>query len=220
MDFLNKYKMNKQSYNVIKWYMEGGSKKYDYYILHGTNLPNLESILNDGYIFSNRFLPHDKKRLSGWESSSYIYCNIYFDKLKNLPYSFGYSVILHPKIIEEEGIIFNKSWRVHPTKDSIYIKPYDPKIKTKINQIKNFIKNPTKLAETMIRLPPMMHHEVLIKDKIDLHKYLLGIIVFDFDISLIEKYKNIIKNKKYKNVRFIMNGKLPSFNELIKMSPL
>lgn len=220
MAYLNKYKMNKKMYDIIKYNMEAGGKKYDYYILHGTDLPNLESILNDGYIFSNIYLPHEKKRLSGWESLSYVYCNIYFDKLKNLPHNFGYSVILHPKIIENEGIIFNKGWLVHPTEDSIFIEPHDPKIKIKINEIKKIIKNPTKLAETMINLPSMMQHEVLIKDKIDLHKYLLGIIVVNLDISLIEKIKNIIKIKKYKNVKFITDGKLPSFKELIKMIAL
>jgi hypothetical protein len=149
-----KYKKYKKKYIKLKQLNNNG-----YYLLHGTDLPHLEDILKQGYILSSRYLPDDKTRLGGWEKLPYVYCNIYFDSIKNLPHSFGYSFIIHPKIVKDQGMIFNKGWAVHPNKNSIYVKPNDADYDKKINLIKEFIKNSTVPSI----LPPMMNHEVLIK---------------------------------------------------------
>ena len=138
----------------------------------------------------------------------YIYSNIYFLKLKNLPHSFSYSLIIDPKIIKEQGIIFNKGWKVHPSVDSIQINPHDTQISSKINQIQKYVK------ENMTSwLPPFMQHEVLIHDKIDLGKYLLAVVIFD--ITEISKIKRIIKDTLYSDIKILIGNTLPSYSELL-----
>lgn len=162
MDTYKKYIKYKKKYIALK-----NQHNYNYYLVHGTDTLQVEKILKQGYILSGRYLPDNETRLGGWEKLPYIYCNIYFDDIKNLPYSFGYSLILDPKIIRECGIIFNKGWYVHPQDESIIIKPNDIDYDKKINMIKEFIKN---RAGSLTNMPEIMTHEVLIKDKIDIHK--------------------------------------------------
>jgi len=210
MNYKQKYIKYKEKYKNLK-----RMQSYDgYYLLHGTDLPHLKKILKTGYIFSGKYLPDEDIRLGGWEKLPYVYCNIYFDDIKNLPFSHGYSLIIDPIIIKEKGIIFNKGWKVHPTEDSIQIKPNDPDYDNKINLIKELVENPSHLPENIKNIMPgFMHHEILIKDHIDLHKYLIGVIIpgmegFDDDI------RQILNENGYKDIKIFTSSNLPDTKDL------
>lgn len=207
----HKYKKYKSKYIKLKQLNEG------YYLVHGTDSVHINKILEQGYIYSGRYLPDDETRLGGWEKLPYVYCNIYFDDVKNLPHSHGYTLILHPKIIKDKGIIFNKGWAVHPTKDSIFIKPNDENYDEKINLIKELVKNPTYLPKYDNKpnpLHPIMHHEVLIKDKIDVHKYLIGLLLPGLE-GMSDNIQQILDKNGYKNIKIFTTSDLPNVKELI-----
>ena len=202
MDIYNKYIKYKKKYIALK-------NKHNYYLVHGTDSLRIEKMLKQGYILSGRYLPDTETRLGGWEKLPYVYCNIYFDDIKNLPHSFGDTLIIHPKIIKERGIIFNKGWKVHPDKDSIFIKPNDIEYDNKINMIKEFIENPIKIRDNM---PEIMIHEVLIKDKVDLHKYLIGLILPG--TGTYDNIQKILDENGYKNIKIFTASDLPEFKNL------
>jgi hypothetical protein len=200
-----KYKKYKKKYTKLKQLNNNG-----YYLLHGTDTPHLEKILKQGYILSGKYLPDTETRLGGWEKLPYVYCNIYFDDIKNLPYSFGYSLIINPKIIRDHGMIFNIGWKVHPAENSIYIKPNDIDHDKKINFIKEYIKNPISSST----LPPMMTHEVLIKDKIDVHKYLIGLILPGLETGY-GGIQKILNENGYENIKIFTTSNLPDAKDLV-----
>lgn len=200
----SKYKKYKKKYINFK------NTNNNFYLVHGTDFPHLKKILEQGYIYSGKYLPDDETRLGGWEKLPYIYCNIYFDDIKNLPHSFGYTLIINPKIIIDKGIIYNIRWHVHPNKDSIYIKPRDIDYDEKINLIKELVKNPPQ-APNNLKLPEFMQHEILIKDKIDIHKYLSGIILPNME-GFDDNIKDILKKNNYNNVKIFT--KLPDTKDL------
>lgn len=207
-----KYKKYKNKYLKLKQLTEG------YYLVHGTDLPHLEKALSQGYIYSGRYLPDSETRLGGWEKLPYVYCNIYFDDIKNLPHAFGYTYILHPSIIKSEGIIFNKGWLVHPTNTSITIKPKDPDYDIKIAEIKSLVENPTylpKISDGKITLPGIMQHEILIKNKINLHKYLIALLLPGFEGIQKDNMQKFLENEKYTNVKIFTTSDLPSTKDLV-----
>lgn len=208
----HKYKKYKTKYLKLKQLTEG------YYLVHGSDLPHLKKALIDGYIYSGKYLPDSETRLGGWEKLPYVYCNIYFDDIKNLPYSHGYTYVLHPFIIKSEGIIFNKGWQVNPTKDSIIVKPNDPDYDAKMAEIKSLVENPTYLHKINgeIRTHPFMHHEILIKDKIDLHKYLIALILPGVEGIQKDNMQKLLENEKYTNVKiFAPSSDLPPSTDLV-----
>lgn len=170
-------------------------------------MPHLEKMLKQGYILSGRYLPDSETRLGSWEKLPYVYCSIYFDDIKNMPQSFGYSLVIHPKIIKDKGIIFNKGWWVHPTKTSIFIKPNDIDYDKKMNLIEEHVKIPFPHIA-------MMNHEILIKDKIDLHKYLIALILPGEDGPIHDKIQKILEDNKYNNIKIFTTSNLPDFKDL------
>jgi hypothetical protein len=161
-------------------------------------LPHLEKILKQGFIYSGKYLPDNEIRLGGWEKLPYVYCNIYFDDIKNLPYSFGYGLIISADIIKDQGMILNKTWSVHPTSDSIYIKPHDIDYNQKIKLVKEQV---SRLSDL---LPAMMNHEVLIKDKIDLHKYLRTLVLPGLE-NPYGNIQEILNDNGYHNIKIFSN---------------
>lgn len=200
-----KYKKYKKKYIELKQQLNN-----NYYLIHGTDLPHMEKILKQGYILSGKYLSDDEIRLGGWEKLPYVYCSIYFDDIKNLPHAFGYSLIINPIIIKECGIIFNDGWQVHPGDNSIQIKPHDDDYDKKMIMIKNSIKKPKGFK---INLPEIMRHEVLIKDKIDVHKYVIGLLLpgMDEQTDMIQK---ILDENKYKNIKIFTTANLPNAKDL------
>lgn len=220
--YYHKYRKYKKKYHQLKISTYTSSMKrqrgtnstklvhnpqYNFYLLHGSDIVHLETMLQQGFIYSGRYLPPETIRLGGWEKLPYIYCSIFFNDLHNLPYSFGYSLILNPSIILNEGIIFNKGWNVHPTEDSIIIQPNDPMYNNKIQQIHDYLEKPNKPS----MIPALMHHEVLIKNKIDLHKYLVALILPGMDFGY-ENISNILNENNYNNISIFTE--LPSLDEL------
>ncbi|XWV25434.1 hypothetical protein QJ856_gp0328 [Tupanvirus deep ocean] len=201
-----KYKKYKKKYVTLKQQLNS-----NYYLLHGTDTEHLKKILQQGFILSGRYLPDDETRLGGWEKLPYVYCSIYFDDIKNLSHSFGYSFIIDPRIIWDSGMIFNKGWMVHPTNDSIIIRPHDVDYDNKINSIKEYIKNP---PGPITNLPPIMAHEVLIKDKIDVRKYVVGLILPGFE-GIGNDIQKILEEGGYKNIKIFHKPNLPNAKELI-----
>ncbi len=215
-DTYKKYVKYKNKYIKLKQQINNNN---NYYLIHGTDLPHIEKILKQGYILSGKYLADDETRLGGWEKLPYIYCNIYFDDIKNLPYSFGYSLIIDPLIIKECGIVFNKGWKVHPNEDSINIKSHDTDYDKKIAAIKEFIKYPeqysffAKTPDGKVRLPPMMVHEVLIKDKIDVHKYVIGLVLPGM-AEMTDSIQKILDENMYDKIKIFTTSDLPNAKEI------
>src|SRR5437667_8768257 len=102
-------------------------KKYDYLIMHSTDLTRLYEILKSKTLYANKHISKKYMRLSEKNISSYIYTSLIFDDLKNITTSYEMNLILHPKIIYEQNMILNNGWISDPNKNSIYINTYDKK---------------------------------------------------------------------------------------------
>lgn len=211
MSYKQKYIKYKKKYCDIK----RKKKNENYYLLHGTDLPHFDKILESGFIFSGKYLPDEEIRQRGWEKLPYVYCHIYYDDIKNLPFAHGYSFIIDPMIILDKGMIFNKGWHVHPNKDSIIIKVNDSNFDNKMNEIRELLINPTYVPEILRKLRGpyrFMDHEILIKDSIDLHKYLIAVIIPN--IVNIDTYEQELNEKGYKNVKIFTTSTLPDIKDL------
>jgi len=191
----------------------GGSVD-DYYFIHGVlNIKNLYKILETGKLTAGKNVPN-MRNLSGWELLDYIYCLIYFDDLKNLPVAWGVAtIILHPKILNKYGAIFNKGWSVHPTEDSIIINKEDDNIDTKLKEIKDYLKNYKSPSE--FEMPEIMQQEVLFKEDIPLDNNILAIVCTNCSNHVMKKIKKIIKGKPYSNVKILTNNILPKLDDLL-----
>lgn len=80
----------------------------------------------------------------------------------------------------------------------------------KMNQIKKFAENLTGFQSQM---PEIMTHDVLIKDKIDVHKYLVGLILPGTD-GMYDNIQNILNEYGYKNIKIFTTSKLPDLKDL------
>lgn len=229
-----KYKKYKTKYLNLKKII---NKEYNFYFMHSTTVyQNLLNILKIGVIYPGKYVAPEQRKLSGEETESdYVFTNIYFEDIENIKHFQSYSLILHPKIIEENGFIFNKNWGAGPTKDSIYINPQmnSSEINYKLKEIRNFLKNPIGLPDIIQQAPGFMHHEVLFDHPINLSNgNLIGIVCNYCDASIwdwktFEKLgkpsdeeliliKKTIMNKPYNNTKiFTRNSPLPKLNELL-----
>ena len=67
----------------------------------------IKHILNDGVLYPGKYLYPVQRKFCGEECpSDYIYTNIYFEDIKNIDYTWGASVILHPKIMLAGGLLY------------------------------------------------------------------------------------------------------------------
>lgn len=185
--YYHKYKKYKNKYLQLK----GGNNNF--YFIHGTkNINTLLSILKEGIIKPGKDIPEQYRKLSGGQALDYIYGHIYFENLNNLTHYPDFTLIINPKIIGELDIVFNKGWTVKPDNNSIFLYKTDNTnvINEKLNQIKNFLKDP-QLPKKVKEFSPFYHHEMLFTDNIHLKNNLLGIVCNDC-----EKDKNFNKIKK------------------------
>ena len=83
-------------------------KKYKYYLMHGTTLKNLRSILKSGYIVLGNNINVIENQFGN--KNNVIYMSIYFEKLKNIKKTFYFELLLHPKILFDHDISFNGGW--------------------------------------------------------------------------------------------------------------
>lgn len=180
---------------------------FNFFFIHQTrDNKSLISILNDGYIFTGA--ETDARNFSGYETEPYVFCNVYFDKIKNIKAFTGVSLLIHPKIILTHNVEFGKGWGGNT---AMTFKPNDPIkiIKKNIKTMVKLVKYPEELQKD---LHPTHQHEIRIDSKIKLDDYLLGIVCHTEQFDII---KDII-NKKYKNIKIYMQAQIPSFNELLK----
>jgi hypothetical protein len=149
------------------------TNEYKFYFSHATTLRNLIKIINDGEVKFGHGLKYIDKISEGKKN---IYLNINFDDLKNMDSApRNYILLISPSIITN-GLRFNKGWTHF--EDYVVIDKNDVNVKDKIKKIHDWIKSPD-LPE-MISNASFMNHEILINKKINLKKYLIGIISFDF----------------------------------------
>lgn len=74
-----------------------------------TSFDNLVNILQDGIIYPNKYLPKKYRVLSGSEQN-FVYTNMFIDDYDIYKKSFGPTLLLHPKILYENGFYFNEAW--------------------------------------------------------------------------------------------------------------
>ncbi len=210
INYYYKYLKYKTKYNNI--IQSGGKQKYDFYFLHGTkDWPGLISMLKDRVLYPGKDLPPKMRFLGGEETElNNIYLNINFNDIKNMSYTFGLSLILHPKILYEYGIEFHKGWGNF---GKIYIDKNDnKKIKNKkIKEIKNFLRDPVELP--VLLREPIYNHQVLINKPIPLDGNLLGIICNGCPQDMYKSIKKALKS--YKDVKiYTTSAPPPSIEEL------
>ena len=201
----------------------GGNKNidnYDFYFIHKTkNINSLKSILKSGILKLGKDVSKRYRGLSGTDPTNYIYANMFFEDLKNISHMWDISIILHPKIFYEYDIEFNQGWGYNYPKNNINIYKNDDieNKKKKLEEIKEFTKNPHTLPKVIREFPGMMHHQVVFKENIPLKNNLLGLVCNMCPENEIKKIKKIIKNKPYKNIKiYEKNYPFPSFKELLE----
>jgi hypothetical protein len=187
---------------------------YKFVIVHGAlDFITLKTILEDGFIRPGKDVDPKFWKLHGsMEAANFIYANIYFNDLKNLPLTILYSFVLHPKILYDFDIVFNQSWKVEPTDDSIRINKSDSE-QIKNNKIRKIKKSIADSEGSF--LPEIMRHEILISDKISVKDYVLGITCESKHVKEIEK---IIIDKEYK-FKVLTKNEIPelSLQQYIKI---
>ena len=206
------YHENKYMYKQLEMIQQGGSKitkNVDFFFVHQiTMVENLPKILKDGVIKLVKYIPIEKRALSGPDELDYVYTNIQFSDLNNL-LNLGYcSLILHPQLAFDFDWIFNNHWAKYPTSDSIFVYESDSlRMKEiKLSKIKEYIRHPTFYEGTPLGkiIKPenlgKMSHEVLFTNAIPLDKYLIGVIYQNNQKSKIEEIKDLLK--KYPNATF------------------
>jgi hypothetical protein len=209
---------------------------YNFYFVHTTTVfENLLDILKMDVIYPGKYVKKEQRQYYGSEPSEYVYANIYFEDINNIEYPRNYTLILHPKIMDNNGFFFNKGWQKYPyggpdieqidsitgdkikypqTGIEIFANDSDIEKKQKIKQIHDFIKNPS-LPKIFIEGHGTIQHEILFDHPIELiNGNLLGIICDDD--KNIQQIKNIVKNKPYSNIKIYTKiGSMPSLNELL-----
>lgn len=174
---LYKYKKYKTKYLNLKNKLKH-DQHYDFYFVHSTaTFENLLNILKTGVLSPGKDLEPEQRKLCGEDATNFVFTNIYFEDVKNLTHAIDFSLLFHPKIMYQNGFYFNKGWEAGLCDKTIYVDGVDKTItKQKINQIKEFLKNPIDVPE-IIRETGFMNHEVLFDHPISLkHGNLIGIV--------------------------------------------
>ena len=168
----------------------------NFYFTHNPFLAkNLIRVLNDGYIRLGKDLPEKFRMLSGDQPNENIYGHIYFDDMTTIPYLWGYSIILHPKILYDIGVTYYEGWG---GENAIKINKHSsmPTMKNKLMQIR---KSLSKLYDEKKKheLPYPYRHEILFDKKISLRKYAIAVSCDMCSDEMYEKIKKLVANKKY-----------------------
>jgi hypothetical protein len=179
-----------------------------FYFINGCSYEHFINILNDQYIYANKYI--EKKYTRMMDLTDYIYTNIIFDEINirdNEKWPMGeIGIIIHPKILKHKNCIINVGWNGYIDDKSIVIKKTSSlkKISKKINMIKNKILNSYNKSSTIY----ILSNEVLFKKKISLQKYMVGIVIYDEkNKELKSKVSKLLKEYDYN---------IPIFNEFPK----
>lgn len=181
-----------------------------FYLLHGTKSEkSLIRILKDGYLLSGQKV--DKKyRFHGGEENELneIFFNIYFDDIKNLDIVFPFTLIFKSDLLKNQDFVFNKGWGYQVAYEQ-FLKSDDNKIfKNKIKKIKKFLKDPN-LPPTLKNNSGIFHHELHTHKKINIKKFLIGIICYTNDKKI---FKKVTKFANILNVPIVNSNILPSYD--------
>ncbi|ADO18469.1 hypothetical protein [Acanthamoeba castellanii mimivirus] len=226
-NYKKKYKKYKRKYIDLKKQLNYNQIHNFYFVHSTTNFSNLRDILKSGVIYPGKFLRPDQQKLS--VNSEDVFANIYFEDINNLTHLQDFSILLHPKIIYDCGMFFNKGWQGGGKGDIIINATDSPvQIAHKLNEIREFLKNPI-LPEKIREFNPFLHHEAFFNHPISLNNgNLIGIICNHCDGSFndyitgethkesLKIINNIINDKLYNNVKIITrNYPIPKLNELL-----
>ncbi len=168
----------------------------NYYVYHSTNIDNLMNILKSKILYANKYLDKNKRRLSGFEESQYIYASIFTNKT-TVNSNFGVALLFSPEILYKEPFIFNDGWLAYPTNNSIYVDINDKK-KLKDNKIK-------KMLDIVDNSKSIVDHEILFIGRVIIDKYLVGILCPNCDKNTILNIRNMIN----KNIKVFTSDTLP-----------
>ena len=230
--YKHKYIKYKKKYIQLKKLLD---IPYDFYFIHSTMCyNNLLDILKTGILYPGKFVKPEQRQYCGEETESdYIFMNIYFEDISNIEFTYDYTLIFHPKIMMENGFIFNRGW-AGKNENSIEIFSNDNNNITnkKIKSIHDFLKDPELPAIIKEKSPGTHHHEILFDHPINLDNgNLIGIIcnycdesIFDWKTGRLDKsndrqflklIKKAIKNKSYSDVKiYTRNAPLPTLEKL------
>lgn len=187
-----------------------------YYLIHSTkSINSLLNILKTGVIKGGMYVDKKYRMFSGVDDNvnDSVFCSIYFDDLKNIPFTFSISLLFSPKILKELPFAFGKGWGFQPMFE--IFKPYDKKTEftKKLKKIRKYIKNPD-LPEKLKEQPGLFHHELFTSKEVEINKYLVGIICYCDDEKSVEKIKKAIKKSGLKNIKLFRTNIPPSYDEL------
>lgn len=180
MSFYYKYRKYKTKYLELKRITN--EKKLKFYFVHTTNYDNLLAILRKGKILPGKDVNKKRRHLSGTPLDN-VYGNIYFDDLNNLDVNY-YMLLLHPKIIYEDGFEFHRLWSIDEETGIIVNGNENPEeLEEKIEKIHDFVANPHKyLPHLFENYPKMYTHQILFDHPIDLvNGNLIGIVCYTCD---------------------------------------
>lgn len=120
---------------------------------------------------------------------------MYFDDLKTIPYLWGSSIVLHPKILCDFGVEYHEGWSGTGVKinksDSSKI------INAKINRIRKSLRKQYDAQNDTDKLSYPYRHEILFDKKIFLRKYAIAISCDARSDSVFDKILKIVRTKKY-----------------------
>lgn len=212
--YKKKYEKYKNKYMNLKQQMKSECDVHNYYFIHSTtDYNNLKDILESGIIYPGKYLRKDQQKLT--IDSEFVYANLYFEDLNNIPNLPNFGLLIHPKILYENGMYFHKGWTCDcvniiytirrnpngtgPKEGDIHIKTTNtPKqISKKFKQIREFIRNPLSLPKIIQNFPGTHHHEVYFNHPIKLDgENLIGIICnycdkAEYNFETWEKYPEI-----------------------------
>jgi len=195
-----KYKYLKEKHKLE----QNGGGKLPFYFMHmTTKFDNIISILKDGVIRLGTD-NIESEGYSGEDKHSYVYGFVYFEDLHNLTHMRDFSFIIKPTIIYEQKVIFNKGWQTNITSNSIIMSD------NTINQIKDYLANPTEIPQKVIDASSFYHHEVLFTEHIKLDN-ILAIVCNGCSKKMVKKINKIIKKMNYDIKIITKNYPFPSF---------
>lgn len=200
----NCYLMNKSMYKNMPHYennrLFGGDwSKEDFYFTHSVagGEKVLYTILKNGFLKPGKYVDHTNILSS--DDLEHVYGNINFNDLNNIDIIGSVSLQFSPKLIFDYGMIFNRGWFKYPRETSIFIHESDTleeKIK-KLDEVKEYLKNPTFYPKFLIEGSGYRAHEIMIDQQIPLSKYLISV--------------NCVCSKKYnKKIKKIIKSKYPN----------
>ncbi|XWV25376.1 hypothetical protein QJ856_gp0388 [Tupanvirus deep ocean] len=217
MLYKHKYVKYKTKYLNLKKEINKNQFEHNFYFLHSTTrFENLLDVLKTGVLYPGKYVKRKQRVHYGPDPSEYLYANIYFDDIKNIKKNFfNFTLLLHPKIMNENGFFFNKGWQKHPYRgpdivreDAITKKPVkypqtgieifgddsQQEVNQKLKKIHDFLENPD-LPQVFLG-SEILEHEVLFDHPINLSdNNLIGVICYNCD----KFYQNNKKNNKGKN---------------------